>query len=74
MKLYSNILSFVIGILALPISSIGQCLTLSEPLLLQAPDSICAEKKELVIKTSRAKETGAKYFCRTPKKNTIKMN
>lgn len=74
MKLYSNILSFVIGILALPISSIGQCLTLSEPLLLQAPDSICAEKKELVIKTSRAKETGAKYFWRTPIKDTITMD
>ena len=71
MKTYSHILLFIINMITMSVSCFGQCITLSEPLFLQAPDSICAEKKELVIKASRVKETGAKYFWRTPIKDTI---
>ncbi len=65
MGLYKNIF-LIIGLIALPLFSFGQCLTLSEPLFLQAPDSICATQKALVLKTSKAKESGAKYLWRTP--------
>ncbi len=71
MKSFSHIFLSVIGMLNLSVSVFGQCLTLSEPLFLQAPDSICSEKKELVIKASRIKESGVKYFWQTPMKDTI---
>ncbi len=71
MKTYSHIFLAIISMIILPIASFAQCLTLSEPLFLQAPDSICAEKKELVIKASRVKGNGVKYFWRTPMKDTV---
>jgi gliding motility-associated-like protein len=67
----SKIILIIIGIGALPDVGWSQCLTLSEPLFLQAPDSICAAQKELVIKTSRVNKTGVKYLWRTPLKDTI---
>ena len=71
MKTFSYIFLTIMSIIILPMLSYAQCLTLSEPLFLQAPDSICADNKELVIKASKIKEKGAKYLWRTPLKDTL---
>jgi gliding motility-associated-like protein len=71
MKPCGKIILIIIGICALPAVGWSQCLTLSEPLFLQAPDSVCAARKELVIKTAHVKITGARYLWRTPLKDTI---
>lgn len=71
MKRLYNIFLLIIGFAAIPLHSKGQCMALPEPLFLQAPDSICAEKKDLIIKTSQIKTAGVKYLWRTPIKDTI---
>ena len=64
-------MSFVLCSVAWSTSVLGQCPKLDEPLFLQAPDSICSTKKELVVKTSRIAISGVKYFWRTPFGDTI---
>jgi gliding motility-associated-like protein len=71
MRILKNIFLIIIGCWTFPTLSFGQCKGLSAPQILQAPDSLCAEKKDLILKTGRAKEAGAKYLWRTPWKDTI---
>jgi gliding motility-associated-like protein len=71
MRFLKNIIFIIIVAAAMPTQGFSQCMTLSEPLFLQAPDSLCADKKDLIIKASRVNETGAKYLWRTPLKDTI---
>ncbi|MBL7817949.1 MAG: gliding motility-associated C-terminal domain-containing protein [Saprospiraceae bacterium] len=72
MKLYCKIvLLLIVGLVSLHFNVRGQCMTLPQPLFLQAPDSICAEKKELVIKASKVALNGAKYLWRMPLKDTL---
>lgn len=71
MRPYFKVLFIFLSLINLPLASYGQCkacqgITLPEPLFLQGPDSLCAERKDLVIKASRLTQAGAKYIWRIP--------
>jgi gliding motility-associated-like protein len=71
MKQQLKIVTLIVGTLIMPFILRGQCMTLSEPLLLQAPDSLCMGQKDLVVKASSTNVAGAKYVWRTPVKDTV---
>lgn len=66
MKYLKYISLIVIGLIILQTNATSQCSTLTEPLFLQAPDSICAEQQTLIIKASKVSGSGVKYFWKTP--------
>jgi gliding motility-associated-like protein len=48
---------------------LGQCPT--DLLFIKAPESICPNSKELVLRTSKAKENNAQYIWKMPSKDTV---